>query len=164
MALWHSFHIVFLNLLLIYKKSNIILSFTSLSNNSCLQIVSTVGFFDYLVCESAELCSKSSANTHEPIETAIHQVGNLNLFEIYKYMCVYRIIEFIIDNYNIRLQIPNNSQLVQQRESEDNESKNYSTAGRHNSHPKENNIQIDDNHRQKEPWSYLELNQNGMIL
>ena len=81
-------------------------------------------------------------------------------------MCVYsrRIIEFIIDNYNIRLQIPNNSQLVQQRESEDNESKNYSTAGRHNSHPKENNIQIDDNHRQKEPWSYLELNQNGMIL
>ena len=75
-----------------------------------------------------------------------------------------RIIEFIIDNYNIRLQIPNNSQLVQQRESEDNESKNYSTAGRHNYHHKENNIQIDDNHRQKEPWSYLELNQNGMIL
>ena len=75
-----------------------------------------------------------------------------------------RIIEFIIDNHNIRLQIPNNSQLVQQRESEDNESKNYSTAGRHNYHTKENNIQIDDNHRQKEPWSYLELNQNGMIL
>ena len=77
---------------------------------------------------------------------------------------MFKIIEFIIDNYNIRLQIPNNSQLVQQRESEDNESKNYSTAGRHNDHPKENNIPIDDNHRQKEPWSYLELNQNGMIL
>ena len=49
-------------------------------------------------------------------------------------------------------------------EPEDNEFKNYSTAGRHNYNPKENNIQIDDNHRQKEPWSYLELNQNGMIL
>ena len=75
-----------------------------------------------------------------------------------------RIIRFIIDNCNIRLQIPNNSQLVQYIEPEDNEFKNYSTAGRHNYNPKENSIQIDDTHRQKEPWSYLELNQNGMML
>ena len=82
----------------IYKKSNIILSFTSLSNNSCLQIVSTVGFFDFLVCESAELCSKPSTNTHESREEAIHQVVNLNLFEINKYIISSRMIKFIIDN------------------------------------------------------------------
>ena len=60
----------------------IILSLTSLSNYSCLQIVSTVGFFGYLVCESAELCSKSSTNTDESIETAIHQVVNSNLIGV----------------------------------------------------------------------------------
>ena len=72
--------------------------------------------------------------------------------------------KFIIDNYKIRLQIPNNSQLVQPIESEDNELKNYSTPGRHNHNPNENNFQIDDNHREKEAWSYLELNKSGMIL
>ena len=66
----------------VYKKSNIISSFTSLSNYSCLQIVSTVGFFGYLVCESAELCSKSSTNTDESIETVIHQVVNSNLIGV----------------------------------------------------------------------------------
>ena len=71
------------------------------------------------------------------------------------------LIKFIIENYNIRLQIPNNSQLVQQIESEDNEFKNYSTAGRHNYISKENNFQIEDNHREKEPWSYMELNKSG---
>ena len=74
-----------------------------------------------------------------------------------------RKIKFIIDNYNIRLQLPNNSQLVQQIEPEDNAFKNSSTAGRHNHNPQENTIQIDDNHREKEPWSYLELNQDGMF-
>ena len=53
---------------------------------------------------------------------------------------------------------------MQPIESEDNEFKNYSTAGRHSDISKENNFQVEDNHREKEPWSYMELNKSGMIL